>query len=244
MSQRRGRGGHRTAGHFTGGATARGDRQRSDSGGPSSPAGSDPTRRDSAGRDPARRDPAGQRARLREIVESVVTAGGYDVEGLSVSRAGRRHLVRLVIDGDGGVSLDAVAEISRRVSAALDLAEEHGGELFAGEYELQVSSPGVDRPLTLPRHWRRNIGRLVQVRTPVGQLTGRVVAADDAEVVLDVEGQRHALGYAELGSGKVQVEFARLAAMSETELEDLLEPTDDETEDNVNAEDDEQEDGE
>jgi ribosome maturation factor RimP len=156
--------------------------------------------------------------------EPVVTEAGYDVDGLSLSRAGRRLLVRLTVDGDAGVNLDAVAVVSRLVSVALDAAEARDGEIVAGEYELQVSSPGVDRPLSLPRHWRRNVGRLVQVRAAERQLTGRVLAADDAGVVLDVDGTHHEVPYAALGSGRIQLEFTRLASLSDTELEDMLEP--------------------
>jgi len=169
------------------------------------------------------------RARLREVIEPVVASAGYDVEGLSVSRAGRRYLVRLTVDHDGGVNLDAVADVSRLVSRALDDVEAGGEELFAGEYELQVSSPGVDRPLTLPRHWRRNVGRLVQVRAGEKQLTGRIVAADAEGVVLAVgdpgKTTEHQLGYDALGAGKVQLEFARAAALSDDDLEEF--PVDD-----------------
>ena len=105
--------------------------------------------------------------RLRGVIEPVVTAAGYDLEELTVSRAGRRHVVRVIVDGDAGVNLDAVAEVSRAVSRALDEAEEASGDLVAGEYQLEVSSPGVDRPLTEPRHWRRNAGRLVKVGVKV-----------------------------------------------------------------------------
>ena len=103
------------------------------------------------------------RAQLRAVVEPVVGAAGYDLEDLTVSRAGRRSVVRVVVDRDGGIDLDAVADVSRLVSAALDAAEDRGREIFTGEYQLEVSSPGVDRPLTQPRHWRRNVGRLVKV---------------------------------------------------------------------------------
>jgi ribosome maturation factor RimP len=160
--------------------------------------------------------------RLREVIEPVVAAAGYDVDGLSLSRAGRRHLVRLTVDGDGGVNLDAVAEVSRLVSAALDAVEAGGEQLFAGEYELQVSSPGVDRPLTLPRHWRRNVGRMVQVRAGDRQLTGRVVAADDEGVVLAVGDESHEVPYGSLGAGKVQLEFTRLEALTDEDLEEML----------------------
>ncbi|MFD0823868.1 ribosome maturation factor RimP, partial [Micromonospora zhanjiangensis] len=108
-------------------------------------------------------DLTARRLRLRAVIEPVVTAAGCDLEDLTVSRAGRRHVVRVVIDADGGVSLDAVADVSRAVSQALDRAEEADGDLVAGEYQLEVGSRGVDRPLTLPRHWRRNVGRLVKV---------------------------------------------------------------------------------
>jgi ribosome maturation factor RimP len=199
--------------------------------------GQSDTRRNRGDRPPAqlRTDggpgPAPNRARLREVIEPVVAAAGYDVDGLSLSRAGRRHLVRLTVDGDGGVNLDAVAEVSRLVSAALDAVEAGGEELFAGEYELQVSSPGVDRPLTLPRHWRRNVGRMVQVRAGDKQLTGRISAADNEGVVLAVGETAHEVPYGALGAGKVQLEFTRLAALSDEDLAEMLPPVDDDSDD-------------
>lgn len=146
------------------------------------------------------------RARLREVVEPVVTKAGYDLEDLTVSRAGRRFVVRVLVDGDKGVGLDDVAVVSRAISDALDAADESGGELLAGEYQLEVGSPGVDRPLTEPRHWRRNTGRLVAVKG----LVGRVISAGDTGVVLDVDGTTRELAWAELGAGKVQIEFKRM----------------------------------
>ncbi|HKS98629.1 MAG TPA: ribosome maturation factor RimP, partial [Rugosimonospora sp.] len=148
------------------------------------------------------------------------------------SRAGRRHLVRVVVDGDGGVSLDMVADLSRDLSAALDAAERAGGELIAGEYVLEVGSPGVDRPLTQPRHWRRNIGRLVAVRAGAERLTGRVTGAGDDRVTLDVAGVVREFGYADLGPGRVQVEFSRLDELTDDDLldEDLLDDEDEEEE--------------
>jgi ribosome maturation factor RimP len=153
---------------------------------------------------------AAHRARIQEVIQPVVEAGGYDLEELSVSRAGRRHLLRITVDGEGGVSLDAIADLSRDISAALDRAEETGGDFGSGEYVLEVSSPGVDRPLRLPRHWRRNIGRLVEVPVGDGKVIGRVIAADENGVTLEVGGHRHGYGYPELGPGRVQVEFGRL----------------------------------
>jgi ribosome maturation factor RimP len=163
-------------------------------------------------------DLAAARARVRTVIEPVVAAAGYDLEDVTLSRAGRRHIVRILIDADGGITLDDVAAVSRDISAALDAAEESGGEVLAGEYQLEVGSPGVDRPLTLPRHWRRNVGRLVTVR---GR-TGRVLAADDDGIVLDCDGVSRELPYAELGPGKVQIEFKRLdeAQFDEAQFDD------------------------
>ncbi|WFE49749.1 ribosome maturation factor RimP [Micromonospora sp. WMMD1155] len=193
-----------------------------------------PTGRPRAAAGPRGGDLAGRRARLRAVIEPVVNDAGYDLEDLSVSRAGRRHVVRVMVDADGGIDLDAVADVSRAVSAALDAAEETGGDIVAGEYQLEVSSPGVDRPLTLPRHWRRNVSRLVKVTVrgatalpgqrgeqPTGdrQLTGRVIAADDEGVQLETEDGRTSWAYAQLGPGRVQVEFTRLAELGEADEE-------------------------
>jgi ribosome maturation factor RimP len=156
--------------------------------------------------DVPRVDLSAAKGRVRAIIEPVITAAGYDLEDLSLSRAGRRHVVRVLVDGDGGINLDDVAVVSREISAALDAAEEKDGEVLVGEYQLEVGSPGVDRPLTLPRHWRRNVSRLVAVNG----LTGRVTAADDEGIVLDVNGAAREIAYADLGPGKVQIEFTRM----------------------------------
>jgi ribosome maturation factor RimP len=153
--------------------------------------------------------PTGQRARIAALVEPVVTAAGYDLEELVVVAAGRRSLVKVVVDADGGITLDDIAEVSRAVSGALDDADADGGIVGKAPYTLEVTSRGVDRPLTEERHWRRNVGRLVKVQVGEESLTARVTAATEAGVVLDVNGSARELGYAQLGDGKVQVEFGR-----------------------------------
>jgi ribosome maturation factor RimP len=173
----------------------------------------------SASRGTRRPDPA--TAKLAGWIEPVVGAAGYDLEELVVTPAGRRSVVRVVVDRDEGVTLDDVAEVSRAVSAALD---DHDGALGRAPYVLEVTSPGVDRPLTEPRHWRRNVGRLVAV--PVGPgsgadlVTARIAAVDDAGVTLAVEAsgkpgakkrppRAQQVPWALLGAGRVQIEFAR-----------------------------------
>jgi ribosome maturation factor RimP len=162
-------------------------------------------------------DLAAAKARIREVIEPVVGTAGYDLEEVGLSRAGRRFLVRVLVDTDGGINLDDVALISREISAALDAAEADGDEVLPGEYQLEVGSPGVDRPLTLPRHWRRNRTRLVAVNG----LTGRVVDVDADGVVLDVDGTPRALRFAELGPGRVQIEFKRMDEVDFGDEEDL-----------------------
>jgi ribosome maturation factor RimP len=157
-------------------------------------------------------------APIRAVVEQAVTGEGYEVDSLSVKPVGRRHLVRVTIDGDGGLGLDVIADVSRAISAALDAAEETGKQLIDGEYQLEVSSPGVDRPLTTPAHWRRNIGRLVKVKAGERVHTGRVVTADEEGITLEVAGVTHRFDYRDLGPGRVQIEFQRLDEVSDDEL--------------------------
>jgi ribosome maturation factor RimP len=150
------------------------------------------------------------RARLVQLLTPAVESTGHDLEDVTVSPAGKRRVVRVVVDRDGGITLDDVAEVSRVVSDLLDAAEVDEPELLGGAYVLEVSSPGVDRPLTAVRHWRRSAGRLVRATLADGELvTGRVVRADDAEVVLDVDGTARTLLLAEVDKGVVQVEFSR-----------------------------------
>jgi ribosome maturation factor RimP len=145
-------------------------------------------------------------ARLRELVEPVIRSVGYDLEEVTTTAAGRRSVVRVVVDRDGGVDLDAVAEVARAVSEALDATDAMG----SSPYTLEVTSPGVDRPLTEPRHWRRNVGRLVE--TPM--LTGRILAVTDDGAAIEVDGEQRHIPFADLGTGRIVVEFSRPGSTS------------------------------
>lgn len=186
------------------------------------------------------------RSRVRVVIEPVVVAAGFDLEDVSLSRAGRRHVVRVLVDADGGISLDDVAVVSREISQALDTAEETGGEVLAGEYQLEVGSPGVDRPLTHPRHWRRNVSRLVTVAVAGRSLTGRVTSADETGIVLDVDGKSREVPFAELGPGKVQIEFKRLdeAVFPDEEESDDDDPDEEPDDDEPDDEDEDEDDDE
>lgn len=130
---------------------------------------------------------------------------GYDLEDVTVGRAGRRSVVRVVVDRDSGINLDAVADASRLVGSVLDADE----DLLTGPYVLEVTSPGVDRPLTHPRHWRRATGRLVAVSLTDGRdVVGRVVASslDAVQLELAASGELR-VPYDEVTLAVVQVEF-------------------------------------
>lgn len=143
---------------------------------------------------------------MRRAAEPVALALGVDLEGLEVRPAGRRDLVRVIVDQDGGVDLDRVAEVSVALSAALDDSAEVAAALAERSYVLEVSSPGVDRPLTQPRHWRRAQGRLVSAYLRDGSVhTGRVTVFDEETGWVDVGDRRLAL--VDLERGEVQVEF-------------------------------------
>jgi ribosome maturation factor RimP len=165
--------------------------------------------------------------RLAGLIQPVVAAAGLDLESVRVTAAGKRRLLRVVVDGDQGVSLDETADVSHEISALLD-ASAVMGEV---PYTLEVSSPGVDRPLTEPRHWRRAVRRLARVKVAgEGTVQGRVLAADEGGVTLDVDGVKRVLTYGVLGPGAIQVEFGRLPEIdddaddhaSDDELDDEL----------------------
>ncbi|WP_194913056.1 ribosome maturation factor RimP [Catenulispora rubra] len=158
--------------------------------------------------------------RLQALLEPVVAAAGYDLETVRVSQVARRRRVEVVVDGDDGVSLDAVSDLTRVVSDVLDGPD---GAVVVGDqpYVLEVGSPGTDRPLTLPKHWRRAKGRLVRaVLTDGGELTGRVLDGDEDGVLLEVEvpgkkkgqpstTQERRLAFAEVAKARVEIEFNR-----------------------------------
>ncbi len=163
--------------------------------------------------------------RIASLLEPTVVAMGLDLENVRITSAGRRRLLRIVVDADGGVSLDDIALASQQLSAALDQAAAMG----EASYTLEVSSPGVDRPLTEPKHWRRAAGRLVtapllSLSHPRGAgapgerstVTGRVCGADALGVELDIGGEIREFGYSELGPGKIEVEFSPLSAVTDS----------------------------
>jgi ribosome maturation factor RimP len=155
-------------------------------------------------------------AQLEPVVAEAVAQVGFDLEEFDVQQAGRRRLVKVVIDADDGVGLDEISDVSRVVSEVLD-AHEH---VLAGSYTLEVTSPGVDRPLTRVRHWRRARYRLVKIRLADGStLVARVGEADDEGVTVLVDGELRRVAYRDVERAVVEVEFQQPPAEDLVKLE-------------------------
>jgi ribosome maturation factor RimP len=144
---------------------------------------------------------------LEPLVADAVARAGFELEELQVQQAGRKQLVKVVVDSDDGIGLDEVAEVSRAVSEALDARD----SVLAGAYTLEVTSPGLDRPLTRPRHWRRARLRKVAVRQAgadaVEKYLARVGDADDDGVELLVDGELRRVAYTDIEHAVIEVEF-------------------------------------
>lgn len=152
------------------------------------------------------------RQRVEQALIDPLATLGYDVEAVELTPAGKRRVLRVAVDKDGGVTLDDVAEATREVSRVLDDSDTLGEQ----PYTLEVSSRGVDRPLTLPRHYRRNALRLVDVALADGtELTGRIQTSDDDAVDLDVDGEPRRVAYADIRRARIQVELNRPARPDE-----------------------------
>jgi ribosome maturation factor RimP len=151
-------------------------------------------------------------SRIGDALRDPLSALGLDLEAVELTPAGKKRVLRVAVDKDGGVSLDDIAEATRAVSARLD--DESGADLMGERaYTLEVTSRGVDRPLTEPRHWRRNRTRLVKVSLRSGeQVTGRITESDDTGVTLEVSGAPRRLEYHAVAKALVQIEFNRPTA--------------------------------
>ncbi|MFF4368759.1 ribosome maturation factor RimP [Streptomyces sp. NPDC001594] len=153
-----------------------------------------------------------QSDRLRGLLEPLVAAKGLDLEEIELSKAGRRRMLRIVVDSDEGVELDACAELSREVSDALDASDVMGED----EYVLEVSSPGADRPLSEHRHYVRAVGRLVKFQlVEGGELVARILDVDDEGMDLEVPGVKgrkataRRVAFTDIAKARVEIEFNR-----------------------------------
>ena len=147
---------------------------------------------------------------IASLVEPLLAVGRLELDRLEIVRAGKRSVLRLYLDGDGpegrGPSLDEIADATRAISVALDESPAVGN----APYTLEVSSRGVSRPLTAPKHYRRNTGRLIKVTAAEGgSVTGRIVTVTDDAVTLDVDGETREVELATVTKAVVQIEMNR-----------------------------------
>jgi ribosome maturation factor RimP len=141
--------------------------------------------------------------RLEPVVAAAVARAGFELEQVHVQQAGRTQLVKVVVDGDDGIGLDEVAGVSRAVSEALDSQD----DVMSGAYTLEVTSPGLDRPLTKQRHWRRARLRKVAVKLADEKFLARAGDADSDSVELLVDGELRRIRYADIEHAVIEVEF-------------------------------------
>ena len=131
---------------------------------------------------------------------------GLDLEAVELTPAGKRRVLRIAVDQDGGVTLDDIAVATKKVDSILEDSDVMGDM----PYLLEVTSRGVDSPLTLPRHWRRNAGRLVKVTlVEGGEVSGRIGDSDDHGFSLEVDRDLREVAYADVAKARVQIEFNR-----------------------------------
>ncbi|MFI6943437.1 ribosome maturation factor RimP [Streptomyces sp. NPDC050418] len=163
-----------------------------------------------------------QSERLRGLLEPLVGAKDLDLEEITVTPAGKRRVLRVVVDSDEGVQLDTCAELSREISVKLDDTDAMGD----GEYVLEVTSPGADRPLTEHRHYVRATGRLVKFQlTEGGELVARILGVDDEGLDLEVPGVKgrkptaRRIAFDSVAKARVEVEFNRKNTGNDSDAE-------------------------
>jgi ribosome maturation factor RimP len=144
---------------------------------------------------------------LTELLTPAVTRAGFVLEEVTVTPVGKRRLVAVVVDcEDRNPSLDEVTVVSKEVSAILDNYTQMGEMPFT----LEVTTPGIDRPLTLGRHWKKNIGRLVKITPKTGEkYIGRITLVKDNAVTIEMKGKESEISFAEISRAQIEVEFNR-----------------------------------
>jgi ribosome maturation factor RimP len=136
------------------------------------------------------------------LVRPVIEGEGLELVDVTFARESGRRILRVIVDRDGGIDLDTISELSQKVSRRLDL---EGFE--SGPYALEVSTPGIERPLRRPQDFRRAVGERVRVKTEEGVLEGELRAAeDDAIRIAGAEGERR-LALEQVAAAKTVVDW-------------------------------------
>jgi len=121
---------------------------------------------------------------ISAAIRPIIEATGNYLEELSITSAGKVKILTVIIDSDAHLNLDQVTAVTKEISEVIEALPELGD----GAFTLEVTSPGLDRPLTKPRHWRKNLDRLVKIIMTSGQeLTGRIGEVTETTVLVDSE---------------------------------------------------------
>ena len=147
---------------------------------------------------------------ITELIEPAVSAQGFFLEEVQLVSPGKHRIVTCIVDGEVALNLDQVTSVSRAISELLDESPIMGDTAFT----LEVTSPGIDRPLTKPRHFAKNQDRLLKVTKSNGDVvTGRILSNTDSAVTLTVEVKKDTaevvIAYADIKRAVVEIEFNR-----------------------------------
>jgi ribosome maturation factor RimP len=141
-----------------------------------------------------------------DAVEPVVSALGLDLYDVEVTGTGRAVVVRVLVDREGGIDLDTVGAAAQAISPVLD--SDRVARALPGAYALEVSSPGLERPLRRPDHFRRAVGSTISVKTPGRRIRGVVVEADDDSFALALDdGTQERISYTDVAQARTVFEW-------------------------------------
>ena len=153
---------------------------------------------------------------ITDLISPAVSEAGFFLEEVQIASPGSHRIITCVVDGQTPLNLDQVTVASRLISELLDTAE------FMGEtaFTLEVTSPGVDSPLTHPRHWRKNLTRLIKVTLLDGSTTiGRLTEFNESYAILveNIKGRikEHSIAFADIKRAVVEIEFNRKESSDE-----------------------------
>jgi ribosome maturation factor RimP len=139
---------------------------------------------------------------VSNAIRPIIEASGNYLEEVKIVAAGKRKLITVIVDGDTYLNLDQVTQITKLISEEIENLKALGD----GAFTLEVTSPGIDRPLTLPRHWKKNIGKLVKIAQVDGsQLSGRIAGANELEVELEDA----TIKFADIKKAQLEIEFKK-----------------------------------
>jgi ribosome maturation factor RimP len=145
----------------------------------------------------------GKKEDISDAVTPALSALGFYLEDVTITSAGRRSMLTIIVDGDTHLSLDQVTSATKAIGEIVESIQSLGETPFT----LEVTSPGLDRPLTKPRHWRKNIDRLVKAVLLDGkEIKGRIKAASENSATVD----ESEINFADIKRASLEVEFKQV----------------------------------